>query len=1702
MVFKKQLTSNLNFLIMNYKPISNRTKQFDFKVSQWLLCFLLFCSAQFILAQTSSGIALNWNTQTGCQLFGEIRDREKDPILIDDIIDGQCITECNGSYVTYTLSGSLAAIPATTWTATGGTITGQTNTTCTVQWSNVGNGTLTFTTTSLTGPVTKTICIDKVESPRALFTITPFDPGQLPVACSLQTIYFTNLSTTNGGSGLYSYYWDFGDGNNNSANSTSTAFSPTHIYLADGVYGIKLTVVNSCGCSSTFKTEIKIGKIGFDISCASTVCDGQTTKYSIPVNGVDVCLNNYNWNVIGGSFENNNDGTVNVTWNHVDENGFGYVTFNPSNCNLNCTEPTTIRIPVIQSRGTIIGNATTCLNAQERYVLPQWPATEFTWSIVGNSGGNLAHVFDTDQRNEVIVQPLVPGVLTLRCAYQNTLLHCGGVAEFTINVSNSLQINGPSALCQGSTGSYNIPSGENSTWVLRNNFGTTLNVLANSNTYNYNFIAAGTYTLTIAGALSCPSTVITIVVSAVLAPSGITGATVICPGAPYTYTIPGSNPNAVYNWQATDGTFIGGTTGNSVVIQFGIAANHTISVYNQTTGTILCNSNTITYAVNKQTIDTEIYSLPSNAPTVCANSYVTYNAVNLGFTTLYAAGDTYTWSISNPALGSITAGQGTNSITVLWNNVSSNTNTTLQLIVQKCTITSPTAPAAGAITKAITIIPIPTVTLTSPNSTICSGTGVNFTVAAAAGFTLNPGSVVTWTVNGVPSTNTGTTISAVFSNVSGIANIQYVTATIINPNGCGGTTNTASLGITVNPEPTATSSIQGVGYNAFCTAAQINAIIVSSTITGATIQWYKAPSALVGQTGTTLNTASFGFGTYYFIATKAGCTSQSNNIIITQFCGGPATCNITQAAPVNNAYNGCAVAPPVNTGCTSCNVITLTATVAGTPLATQWIVNGPVNYNGTGLTGTIPNAVVGIYNTFFMATYNCSGSTTTSGILTTPKTITIPYLADFDYAITCAGNSTFTLGVTNKTPFIANVTSPTYKYCYKAPGSTTFTTPVAVAGGTMASLATLTLAGTYQLKLIVQGTYGGTFRQACEKTISFTIAPVPAQTITILTLQPTPCHDTAVKFGLTAALTPGDSYLWTFDNGATNTLASPSRVFNTPGTYSVGLTITNKYGCSRIIPAVSVTIPPKCFNGTVASLPNPATVCVGSSIELKYVPAVGECAVKTTGGYTWMEGNTTLTTTNANSYTVTAPGFYWVKVASANNCAYGTANRITPIFKPLPTLVLAPIPTYCRTADIPLSITTNATTISWTIDNVPYANFNNLTNVVIPAAWGFAAGSHSIAVTVTGTNGCSSTATGTLVIASTPPPPTIVMTLVSCKPYRVKLDATGSFGYYNWSNGTTGSSTTVNSGGPYMVTVSSGGCTSNNQIDVPKTMEEFTWVFPSGCYTACPNNLGTLIGPSVMDPGTSWEWQFNQATINHGHGTVPSLPINLNGVYNLALVNSLNCATVSNDLNYRITECPKCDIVASIKELVLLDTPFCSTSGILNIINISGNQLPVTISCPSNEVLVTPSSLTVPAGTTNYPLTLTPINGFTGGPVTLVLTGFDVKSNRTCETTIVIDLPSCIATGKMNPTKNKITSSNDLVIAPNPSKGSTAISFTYSTAPQLVIYDVFGKQITQYTANEAKGTWQLDTIGIAAGVYIVVMKDASGILMQKKLVIE
>jgi hypothetical protein len=147
-------------------------------------------------------------------------------------------------------------------------------------------------------------------------------------------------------------------------------------------------------------------------------------------------------------------GAATVTWDNVGPSGFGFLTFNPTACGTACLLPTTIRVPVIKSIGTIVGDTNVCLYDQNIYKLPQWPTTDFHWEVVDNVGNALAELIASDQRNEVVVKPLVDGVITLRCTYINTLLGCGGTATLTITVTKALDFTGNFVVCNNTTGNY------------------------------------------------------------------------------------------------------------------------------------------------------------------------------------------------------------------------------------------------------------------------------------------------------------------------------------------------------------------------------------------------------------------------------------------------------------------------------------------------------------------------------------------------------------------------------------------------------------------------------------------------------------------------------------------------------------------------------------------------------------------------------------------------------------------------------------------------------------------------------------------------------------------------------------------------------------------------------------------------------------------------------------------------------------------------------------------------------------------------------------------------------------------------------------------------------------------------------------------------------------------------------------------------
>jgi len=70
----------------------------------------------------------------------------------------------------------------------------------------------------------------------------------IPGNCTDLNVNFTDNSTN----GAISWTWDFGDGN------TSSQQNPTHTYSQYGIYTVKLTVINDCGCNYIYK-QVGVG---------------------------------------------------------------------------------------------------------------------------------------------------------------------------------------------------------------------------------------------------------------------------------------------------------------------------------------------------------------------------------------------------------------------------------------------------------------------------------------------------------------------------------------------------------------------------------------------------------------------------------------------------------------------------------------------------------------------------------------------------------------------------------------------------------------------------------------------------------------------------------------------------------------------------------------------------------------------------------------------------------------------------------------------------------------------------------------------------------------------------------------------------------------------------------------------------------------------------------------------------------------------------------------------------------------------------------------------------------------------------------------------------------------------------------------------------------------------------------------------------
>jgi hypothetical protein len=828
-------------------------------------------------------------------------------------VTAQCPGVTGQTYSVPTVAGatSYAWTLPTGWAITAG---GTTNSITVTTGSAGQNGNISVTASSACGisaasTIAVTVGNDTPSTPGTITGSASQCPGITGQTYSIASV--TNATT---------YTWTVPTG----WTITSGAGTNT-ITVTSGSAGqngnITVTAGNACGTSAAASAAVTVlpgtPSVPGTISGTATQCPAVTTQtYSV---ASVTNATTYTWTVPTGWTITSGSGTNTITVSTGATGQNGNITVTAGNT---CGTSTVQTLAVTVGNGTpstpasINGTATQCPGvAGQIYSVPSVPtATTYTWtvptgwSITGGAGTNTITVTTgaTGQNGNITVTagtpcgtsaastfavtvtngtPLVPGAIT------GLQAQCPGVTSQTYSIA---------AVTNATTYTWTVPTG----WTITSGAGTTsITVTAGSAGQNGNITVTAGNSCGTSGAATKPVVVSPATPSA---PATINGTATQCPSlTSQTYSVSSVTNATTYTWTVPTGWVITSGAGtNSITVTTGATGdngNITVTAGNSC-GTSAPASVAVTVGNGTPSTPGSITGTMALCPATSGQTYSIAAVTNA---------TTYNWTV--PTGWTITAGAGTNSITVT--SGAAGQNGAISVTAGNACGTS------SASTMSVTVEPG---TPSTPGSisgttTQCPAlTGQTYSVAAVTDATTYTWTVPTgWTITSGAGTNTIT----VTTGTPG----QNGDITVTAGNSCG-TSSVATSAVTVAPgTPAAPASITGEAAQCPATAGQTYSV---TAVTDATTYTWTVP------TGWTI-TAGAGTNT---ITVTSGAAGQNGDITVTagNICG---TSSAATIAVIVNAL------PQVSAGadtvvCTYNFPIDITAT--GNATSYSWS-NGSVN---------------------------------------------------------------------------------------------------------------------------------------------------------------------------------------------------------------------------------------------------------------------------------------------------------------------------------------------------------------------------------------------------------------------------------------------------------------------------------------------------------------------------------------------------------------------------------------------------------------------------------------------------------------------------------------------------------------------------------------------------------------------------------------
>lgn len=1101
----------------------------------------------------------------------------------------------------------------------------------------------------------------------------------------------------------------------------------------DVIYSIQATSEKGCLSPAVNYTIHVNPRPIITIPTDQTVCSGQVS--SLVSFTSDVAATSYAWQVVTtppvspalSGYPLTGIGTINPLTLSNSSSASQIVSYQVTPTAAACTGSSGIYTFTVNPSPSVIfsiPNQAICSGSSTSVVdlTTPTPSASISWTAVVPSGLNgFTSTSGTNQIPALTLTNTTSGVLTATitatASTSGNSICPGGPVTYTIAVSPkpALTVNiVDSTLCSGQTLSALISSpvtGTTFTWTATptagitgssNGTGTGINqTLTNSQTTQGSVV----YTISTVNPLNnvCPieTKVRTITVEPIPTITFSGQNQSLCSNllsSPINLT--SDVNNASIAWLAANPSNLSGVVSNGTtsipaqtIINSGIIAG---TVTYTATATI----NTCTGPSSSYTI--QVYPLPVLSISLTEDTLCSNTAVNAQLTS-NILNTSFNWSVSpNVSVSGMSNGTGS---TI--NQVLTNSSPQIQSLVYTVTPTTvgPTAAGCSSNSSNFTVFvnPVPGVSFSIPNQTICSGTPTtavlisSFTSSAQIGWT----AVIPAGISGAQTSGTASIpVQTLINTTNAPIDIVYTVNVATTTGACSGSGSTYT--ITVNPIPVLTFSNLNQTICSGTTTNPINLVssIAAGFASGNSFSWNATqPTGITGITtngsnsipAQTLINSTFNTLTVDYIASLS---FTYNNTV----CSAPPVVYSIIVKPLPNS-----IATPVSAILCSGEItsITLTSSVANPTFTYTVLSSGAITGASNGLGSLINQTLVNntlvldsvIYQ--IVATANgCSGPPTTLIIKVKPN----PIATQLTNVAVCPTNSIGGFNFTS-TPVGATYTwtntSNTIGLGLTGTGDIPmWNAPANISGGTTSGIISVT----------------PTLNGCIGLPMNFTVSINPTPTLSILSLDDTICSGTATSIALSSnvsgatfnwAVTPSNVTGASSGSGSTinQTLLNTSTTVGTVS-YSITVSTGNCVGNTSVAtivvhPIPSVTLSPVSQSICSNTLAN---ILVNSSIntaDLAWTVSENDSITGASNG-----SGSTISQLLENTDTI-AQSILYIITPSLNGCV-GLPDTATVQVNPIPVLTISPTSdTICSGETTAISFTSSVanTNFSYTPTN-------------------------------------------------------------------------------------------------------------------------------------------------------------------------------------------------------------------------------------------------------------------------------------------------------------------------------------------------------------------------------------------------------------------